>query len=183
VEQPTDEELVRRAAQGDHGSFRSLVDRHGKRLCALAVSLCGNATDAEDVVQESLAGAYRSLKTFQGRASVSTWLMRIVFRQASRFRKRRPMRMASLDEFAEDDHSGPAAVDSNTPAHVDRKLDIQALLRHLSVDHREVIVLRELQGLSYEEIATVLEVPRGTVESRLSRARTELKEVLKDYLT
>jgi RNA polymerase sigma-70 factor (ECF subfamily) len=182
VEQPTDEELVRRASRGDHGAFRSLVDRHGKRLYALAYSLCGSSADAEDVVQESLAGAYRSLKTFEGRASVSTWLMRIVYRQASRFRKKRPMRMASLEEMAEEDNSAPAAPDGNAPADVDRKLDVQALLRHLSADHREVIVLRELQGLSYEEIAKVLDVPRGTVESRLSRARTELREVLKGYL-
>ena len=175
----TDLELVARAREGDHSAFHRLVDRHAQSLFALAVSLGGNAADAEDLVQETFAGAYRGLGTFEGRASVKTWLTRILIRQLARHLSRVRRRKAvfrPLEATPED-----ALGDASPVAAADARMDVTAAIRSLGPEHREVIVLREIQGLSYEEMAEILEVPRGTVESRLFRARRELQERLKEY--
>ena len=180
----TDLELVRRAGRGEGGAFDELVDRHARDLYRLAFSLVGNAVDAEDVTQETLVGAFRQLQGFEARSSVKTWLIRILVRQAARcHRSRWRQRMVPLDRVAETPktrvtRSGAASSESKS----DIRMDVQEVLGALSPDHREVIALRELQGMSYKEMAEVLGVPSGTVESRLFRARQELKERLKDYL-
>jgi RNA polymerase sigma-70 factor (ECF subfamily) len=181
---PTDADLLRRAARGDDLAFQALVKRHAKYMFALAYSLVGSSADAEDVVQESLTGIYKGMGKFEGRASVRHWLGRIVFRQAARFlNSRGPVRLASLDEIGPEDPRGmdPALAVESAGVAVDRRLDIETLLAKLNSAHRQVIVLRELHGLGYEEIAGVLGVPRGTVESRLSRARAELAEMIRKY--
>ena len=168
-----DIELLHRAGDGDSAAFHALVDRHAQRLYRLAVSLIGNATDAEDVLQETFVGAFRGLRTFEGRSSVKTWLTRILVMQAAQWNRSRRRRVAgSMDD------SIPAAAGSPEAA-----MDVQAALGRLSPEHREVLALREFERMSYEEIAQVLDVPRGTVESRLHRARSELREKLKDYLS
>jgi len=167
-----DIQLVRRACDGDSRAFHDLLDRHAQRLYRLAVSLVDNTADAEDVVQETFIGAYRGLRSFEGRASVKTWLTRILFTQAALMRRNRRRRSGSgLDE------SASAAV-----INPDAGMDVQAALRRLSPEYREILMLREFERMSYEEIAEVLDVPRGTVESRLHRARGELREKLKSYL-
>jgi RNA polymerase sigma-70 factor, ECF subfamily len=164
-----DIELLHRSAD-DPRAFHALVDRHAQRLYRLAVYLVGNASDAEDVLQETFIGAFRGLGSFEGRSSVKTWLTRILVTQAARWRRgrrgARPM-----------DESIAAAV-----ASPDAGLDVKEAMRRLSPEHRQVLVLREFDGMSYEEMAEVLGVPRGTVESRLHRARSELREKLKAYL-
>ena len=182
--QPTDSDLIRRATGGDDAAFHELVDRHAPSLYRLAFSLVGNAADAEDVLQETFAGAFRQLGKFQGRAALRTWLSQILVRQAARCRRsRRRAKMVSLDALSETAREllkngtlPPAGRES------DLRLDVLTVLDTLSPDHREVVVLRELHGMSYDEMADVLRVPRGTVESRLFRARQELKQRLKDYL-
>jgi len=172
-----DAKLLKRVADGDAAAFHQLADRHADRLYRLAFSLVGNAADAEDVLQESLAGAFRGAGKFQGRSSVKSWLTRIVVTQAARFwRSRKGKRDVSLEADL------PAAGDSTASAAVDAKIDLQRSLLQLSEEHRQVLVLREIDGMGYDEIALVLGVPRGTVESRLFRARAELKKKLKDYL-
>jgi len=177
---PTDFALIQRARQGDHGAFHGLVDRHAGPLFGLAVSLSGNAADAEDIVQETFTGAFRGLAGFEGRASVKTWLTRILVRQAARHRRYAGRRQATFRglEAAVDADLGVPSADGAT----DARIDVKAAMRLLSPDHRDVIALREFQGLSYDEIAEVLEIPRGTVESRLFRARRELQGQLKEYL-
>ena len=181
---PTDLELVRGARQGDDAAFHELVDRHAGGLFALAFSLVGNAADAEDVVQETLLGALRGLRGFKGRSSVKTWLIRILVKQAARHHRSRSRRgTVWLDDLSE----ASASVLSKQQAapstrELDIRMDVLATLETLSRKHRQVIVLRELQGMSYQEMAVVLGIPRGTVESRLFRARRELKERLKGYL-
>jgi RNA polymerase sigma-70 factor (ECF subfamily) len=172
-----DTELLRAAANGDGQAFHDLIDRHADRLYRVAFSLVGNAADAEDVVQEAWAGAFRSAKKFEGRSSVKSWLTRIVITQAAKFwRSRKGKRDASLETADE------TRVPDMTSTGVDAKLDLSAALQQLSDEHREVIVLREIDGLAYEEMADVLGVPRGTIESRLFRARAELKRRLTSYL-
>ena len=173
-----DVELIRRIRRGDDSAFQQLVDRHGRRLLGLAVSMVGNVADAEDVVQETLAGAFRGFGDFQRRSSVRTWLTRILIKRVARHRRRQRLRKTLPIEHA----AGRSAGGRAEPAQADVRMDVAAVLERLSEEHRTVVVLREMQGMSYEGIADVLGIPRGTVESRLFRARQKLKELLKDYL-
>jgi RNA polymerase sigma-70 factor (ECF subfamily) len=175
----TDADLLRRVALGDGDAFRQLAALHGDRLYRLAFSLVGNASDAEDVVQEALTGAFRGAGRFEGRSTVKSWLTRILMTQAARFwRDRRGKRD---DQLQADEHEAMSGGLSGGAAAVDAKIDLQACLEKLSPEHREVLVLREIDGMTYEEAAEVLGVPRGTVESRLFRARAELRKKLKGY--
>ncbi|MHC4712044.1 MAG: RNA polymerase sigma factor [Planctomycetota bacterium] len=179
-----DEDLVRRARRGDELACHDIVDRYGDHLYGLAFTLVGNSADAADVLQETFSGAFRSLRRFKGRSSLRTWLCQILIRQAARHhRSRGKHKMTSLERIAGTSAEPESDRDLAPGARAaDARMDILAALDTLPPIHREVIVLREMQGLSYKEIAGVLRVPRGTVESRLFRARRELKERLKDYL-
>lgn len=180
----TDLELVRRARHGDEQAFHELVNRYAGQLFGLACSLVGNVADAEDVVQETFSGAFRKLTTFEARSSVKTWLIRILVRQAARcHRYRRVRKTLSLDDLSEASKATLAKT-KGAPgtSDLDIRMDVLGILDTLSPEHRDVIVLREMQGMSYREMAETLRVPRGTVESRLFRAREKLKEGLKDYL-
>ena len=178
----TDAELVQRIRSGDDAAFRALVERHGNSLFGLAYTLLGSAADAEDVVQETFLGAFRRLGAFEGRSAVKTWLTRILLNHASKLRRSKRVRKAESVESprASDDRSLRTA---SAATAVDSRVDVMQMLDVLSPDHRQVIVLRELEGLSYEEIAEALGVPRGTVESRLHRARQELKQRFAGYLS
>ena len=170
-----DVDLLRKAAAGDGRAFHALVDRHAQRMYRLALSLVGNATDAEDVVQEAFAGAFRGLSGFEGRAAVKTWLTRILFTQAAKWRRDRARRvMGSIDAAEQPTVEGG---DNSVAA----RIDLNAALLKLSPEHREVLLLREFEGMAYEEMAEVLGVPRGTIESRLHRARNELRLKLTSY--
>jgi RNA polymerase sigma-70 factor (ECF subfamily) len=179
---PTDRELVKIARRGDQGAFHTLVDRHGPQLFGLAMSLLGNQADAEDVLQETFAGAFRGLRAFREQSSVKTWLTQILVRQAARhYRTERQHTVLRLDGGAEEPAQRPGAQSGENRA--DIRMDMSGAMQALALEHREVIALRELQGMSYDEIAEALGVPRGTVESRLFRARRMLQGLLKEYLT
>jgi len=178
----SDAELVQRIRAGDGAAFQALVERHGNGLFGLAYTLLGSAADAEDVVQETFLGAFRRLEAFEGRSAVKTWLTRILLNHVSKLRRSKRVRKAESTETPA--ASNDRSLRTGSPAvAVDSRVDVMAMLDTLSPDHRQVIVLRELQGLSYEEIAEALGVPRGTVESRLHRARQELKQRYAGYLT
>ena len=167
-----DAELLRRG-RSDPAAFRALVDAHAQYLYGVAHALTRNNADAEDLVQETLLGAIRG--TFRGESSVRTWLVRILVNRAGmlrRTRKRKP-----VQELASDVASSAKA----QACGVDARIDLTEMLAELSEDHREVLILRELEGLSYEEMAAALGVPRGTVESRLHRARQELRRKFHGY--
>lgn len=187
----SDGEIVRRIRGGDASAFDVVVARHGDDLYGVAYSMVGNAADAEDVVQQALLGAYRRITSFEGRSTLKTWLISIVMNQASKaLRSRRVRRALSLD--AADEEGGPSAAAAgalaeaaSTPpatAAVDTQIDLVAMLATLSPDHRDVIVLREVQRMTYDEIAAALKIPRGTVESRIFRARRELRERFEEYV-
>ena len=177
-----DSELVQRAQEGDDGALHDLVDQYADGLFRLAFSLVGNAPDAEDVVQETFLGAFRRLRGFEGRSSVKTWLTRILVRQAARHHRRRSVRRTvPLDVEGRESGAG-VETGPTTAEDVTMRMDVEEALGALSTDHREVVVLREMQGMSYAEIAEVLDLPAGTVESRLFRARQHLKELLKGYM-
>ncbi|MCL2639810.1 MAG: sigma-70 family RNA polymerase sigma factor [Phycisphaerales bacterium] len=169
----SDEELLLSAKSGDRSAdeaFHTLIDRHAAAMLRVANTLVPRL-DAEDLLQETFLAAFRGLNTFEGRASVKTWLYAILFRQAANFRRKRGLPSLALSGDA------PMATPSHTDT-VDANLDLHAALARLPDDFRAILILRELDGLSYDEIATVLELPRGTVESRLHRARTALRKLL-----
>ncbi len=180
-----DIELLRNANRGDRKAFHKLVDRHSDRLYRLAVSLVGNAADAEDILQETFVGAFKGLKGFQERASVKTWLTRILVTQTAKWRRDKKRRAnPTVDSTLPSNEAFPAmlTVAPGVEGSVEARVDVHAAVAKLSAEHREVILLREFQQMNYDEIAEVLDVPRGTVESRLHRARAELKNILKAYL-
>ncbi len=169
--------LLRKTAAGDEKAFHELVDRHSQRMFRLAVAMVGNAADAEDVVQEAFTGAFRGINGFEGRSSVKTWLTRILITQAAKWRRDKKRRKTSSLDAAPEQVGAPGG-----EARVGQQIDLQAAIAQLSVEHREVIVLREFEQMSYDEMAQALDVPRGTIESRLHRARLELREKLAAYL-
>ena len=180
---PTDADLLRRAGHGEGGAFRELVERHGRYLFGIARSLTGNrAEDADDLMQETFVAVLGAAKKFRGDASVKTWLVSILVRQAA-LARRKQARFPRLGR--DDDHNaaepGPRQTTQSSGPASDAKIDLAKMLDVLSIEHRQVIVLRELEQMSYEEMAKALGVPRGTVESRLFRAREELKKKFKGY--
>jgi RNA polymerase sigma-70 factor (ECF subfamily) len=176
---PDDTELLEQIGRGDQAAFRTLLDRHARYLFGVAHAMSGSAADAEDLVQETLVGALTSAGKFRGESSVRTWLVRILINRVRMWRRSRKSR--GLDETMSVTGS-LASASAPVAGAVDAKLDLTQMLAQLTPEHRQVIILRELQGMSYEEMAQALDVPRGTVESRLHRARDELRKRFKGYL-
>jgi RNA polymerase sigma-70 factor (ECF subfamily) len=175
--------LARRIRSGDGAAFDELVDRFSHDLFSAAVSLLGRVADAEDLVQDTLLDAFRRIGSYEGRASLKTWLLRIVFYKGTKARAyRRIRRMKPIDAPGPDDDADRQLHSPHTAAAVESKVDVMDMLATLSTEHREVLVLRELQKMSYDEIAEVLSLPPGTVESRIFRARQELKKRFAGYL-
>ncbi len=170
-----DADLAARARHGDQKALHALVDRHGPLLLVIACSLTGNSADAEDLVQETFLAGMTGFKTFAGRSSVKTWLVSILMRQAAAWRRRSGVRRTQ--ELSADFAA------AGTGMTTDMRMDVAAALPLLSPEYRQVLVLREFGGLSYDEISGALAIPRGTVESRLHRARLELRDCLKGYET
>lgn len=176
-----DIELVRKIDRGDREAFRVLINREGRYLYGIAYALVGNAADAEDMVQETFTGMLSS--RFRGESSLRTWLVRILVRRVGMLRRSR--RGAKKKEMLEVQTADGSEKELTTPsgsAGTEAKLDLATMLESLSPEHRAVMILRELHGLTYEELATALGLPRGTVESRLHRARAELRKRFRDYL-
>jgi RNA polymerase sigma-70 factor (ECF subfamily) len=182
-----DKELLRVAHRGDESAFAELVDRHGSYLFGVAHGLVTNAADAEDLVQETLLAALNG--TFRGESAVRTWLVAILVKKAAMLRRsagRRGGPHLSLAQGGASEQSGPRPIDPPAPGSAaggaEAKLDLATMLQTLSPEHRAVIVLRELEQMSYDAMAAALGVPRGTVESRLHRAREELRRRYAGYL-
>jgi RNA polymerase sigma-70 factor (ECF subfamily) len=178
-----EEELIQLALEGQSTAFETLVIRYQDRLYTAMISIVGNADEAEDVVQESFIQAYLKLDTFQQNSRFFTWVYRIAFNYALA-RRRRKKGVVSLDESRENSGNEPISrgdsPDDRLTRHEDAQLVHQALAL-LSEDHRSILVLRELEDLSYEDIAEVLSISIGTVRSRLNRARSALKLQLEKF--
>jgi RNA polymerase sigma-70 factor (ECF subfamily) len=172
---PDDSQLLRQIHHGDEQAMRELIARHGSYLYGVARALTGNDHDADDVVQEVFAALLKA--RFRGESSVRTWLVGILVNRVATLRRAKSRMAFPLPEI--DLPAGDSAAEP--PARSDARLDLAEMLQSLSPDHREVIVLRELQGMSYEQMALLLSVPRGTVESRLHRAREQLRTRFRNY--
>ena len=176
----TDADLVARARDGvDTAAFEELVRRHRGRAYRVALRVCGNSADAEDVAQDAFVRAWRALPGFRGDAAFTTWLYRIVTNLAvNRVRRRR--------EDPTADPPDPPRSDLDPAARIEaaERLDVAlAALAALTPEQRACFVLREVEGLPYEEIAEVLETTVAAVKQRLFRARAHVAAVLSGYDT
>ena len=181
----SDPELVQKIRRGDEAAFSELVRRHADSLLGMAFSLVGIRADAEDLVQETFMVALRRIQTFEGRSAFGTWLRGILVFKAAKLRRSRKVR-ASVPIHDHDGSPDARRADESlstrsASAAVDSRVDVTAMLDTLSDEHREIVVLRELQQFSYEEISKMLKIPIGTVESRLYRARQELRKRFGGY--
>ena len=188
---PSDLEAVARAAKGDHEAFRVLVERYQGRAYGLALRVLRDEEQARDVVQEAFLKAYRSLDRFEARSSFYTWFYRVVMNLCIDAKRRQPPgRMVEWDEgHALEapvgtglDAVDPARQQASGPAGDLERAELrQAIRRAIEVlpdDARQTLLLREVDGLSYSEIAKSLGIPKGTVMSRLHHARRRLRALL-----
>ena len=179
-----DVELIDACLCGDSASFGQLVRKYQDRLFNTLCHVCKSREEAEDVAQEAFVQAFVKLATFQRNSAFYTWLYRIAFNTAiSRGRRKRP----ELSVDAARDAVGDEPMDTSEDAaegllRRERAEQIHEALEELSEEHRVILVLREMEGLSYEEIADVLDLRVGTVRSRLHRARGQMREQLKEVL-
>jgi RNA polymerase sigma-70 factor (ECF subfamily) len=179
-EEPDDVELVAACRNGDSGAFEVLVRRHQKAMLNLAYRVVGSYEDACEVVQDAFVAAYKGLSSFREEASFSTWLTTITLNHArnglERIVARRRREGHSLAE-QDPPSTAPSALEQMEDRAVRKQ--IEKCIASLPVEFREVLVLRDIQERSYEEIGAVLKVREGTVKSRLFRAREGVKECLK----
>jgi len=178
-----DRTLIAHALGGDTAAFGELVHRHQDRLYNTVYRLLDNAEDAQDVVQEAFLNAYQSLRLFKGDAQFFTWLYRIAVNSAISLRRKRrvvlttdtpPAGRVILEPMDDSEFTNP----SHALERAEDERRLQNALNRLTPEYRTVLVLKEIEGLKYEEIAAALQVPIGTVRSRLHRARLELRQQL-----
>lgn len=185
--------LVDRARTGDTAAFSSLMERYQHRAYAVALGMVHSREDALDVVQDAFIKAHRHLDRFQGQSSFYTWLYRIVVNLCIDLRRRRARAKTDpLDETMAHDQDLAGELDVSPHRHTTQPLQnaqnnelgkhLQAALDGLSDNHRTILLLREVEGLSYEELAQVLGISKGTVMSRLFHARQNMQRLLRPAL-
>ncbi len=176
-------ELIERARTGDTGAFGILVERYQRRVVGVAMAVVHDQEDALELAQETFVRAFENVGKFESRSSFSTWLYRIAANIAIDFRRRERRHPTMRGDEAEIELQrlpsklGDAFKETQRGEMAER---IRRALDQLTPEHRAAILLREVEGLSYDEISDVLQCPRGTVMSRLHYARNHLRAILKD---
>jgi RNA polymerase sigma-70 factor (ECF subfamily) len=186
-----DSALVERWRTGDLGAIERLVGKYQGRIYNLILRICSNQDDAAELTQETFVKIIENIEDFKGRSAIYTWVFRIAVNLTLNYRKRRAtVGFTSLDaEVAVDDEQAKQCLAtvlkderSPDPAEVAENRElcrlVQKALGKLNEEHRTIIVLRDIEGMDYEQIAEVLAVELGTVKSRLSRARATLRQIL-----
>ena len=186
-----DRRLVARVLEGDRQAYRELVERHQARVFGLAKSLLRNQADAADIAQEAFLRAYGNLHRYRAEGSFTAWLAKITNNLAIDFLRRQKIQATcELGDDVADAAAGPAGLlaaqvpaDPQT-ATLRRELGnrLEKALGRLPEKHRSILILREIDGLSYQELSEVLGIPVGTVMSRLFHSRAKMQEMLREYL-
>lgn len=182
--------LVKKSQTGDVESFELLISSYDKKAYNIAYRVMGNEEDAKDMAQEALLRVFRSIKDFKGQSSFSTWLYRIVTNVClDELRRRKNDKHISIDSTIQTENGEmhmELCSDKETPESVYERVEqrelIKKAIQELNDEYRSVIVLRDIQGFSYDEISTMLECSLGTVKSRINRARSMLREKLKSSM-
>ncbi len=184
--------FVAKLKANDDAAYDELVRTYSASIFHVAYRMLGDTAEASDVVQEIFLKVFRNIDGFKGEAALKTWVFKIAFSEILNrlrwWKRRHRFATVSLDDGANGNGNGYHVVDSGpTPEQVlqskEQETAIQQALWKLSSDHRSIIVLRDIEGFSYNEIADVLGVSVGTVKSRLARARADLKKSLMRYLS
>lgn len=178
-----EQDLVRLAKKGDVGAFGTLVRANEAKVYNLTLRMTGNPEDARDLAQEAFLLAYRRLPAFRMECSFSTWLYRLTANLCIDFlrreRRRKSMTVSMEDQMGQQEEG---VNQWQEPQAELERLEMRAVLEQgisrLSEEHRQILLLREMSGLSYEEIGSLLKLESGTVKSRLARARKQLREIL-----
>jgi RNA polymerase sigma-70 factor (ECF subfamily) len=186
----SDEVLMLRTGQGDRGAFDEIVRRYSSRMVNVVYQMTGDSELAQDIAQETFYRAYRSASTYKQIAKFSTWLYTIALNLCRNELRRRKHKFYSLEEMAEREEEPGVRIDiEDESAKPDRDVEQKELseLIKMAIDRlpekfRQPLVLRDVQGLSYEETGEILNLPEGTVKSRINRARQRVKEILRPYL-
>ncbi|MBO5955857.1 MAG: sigma-70 family RNA polymerase sigma factor [Clostridia bacterium] len=182
--------LIKQAQKGDNKAFELLIDEHFKKIYNIAYRLSGNEADASDMTQEVLIKIFRHIGTFNGNSKFSTWVYRVATNTClDELKKIRRRNAYSLDAEIDTGDSEVAVQvrdESPSPDIAAEQKELSAAvgkaIKRLSPDHSAVVILRDIQGMSYEEVAKILNCSVGTVKSRLNRGRAQLKKILeKDY--
>jgi RNA polymerase sigma-70 factor (ECF subfamily) len=168
-----DDELAAAAANGDRDALDALLHRHAAMVHAVCRRILNNPEDALDATQDALLAIARRIETFDGRSQFSTWCYRVATNAALDEARRRSRRPSPVEVVAE-----PRIREPELDAGVADQLDVDAALAQLSPEHRAAVALRDLIGLDYAEIAKVLDIPPGTVRSRIARGRAALADRL-----
>jgi RNA polymerase sigma-70 factor (ECF subfamily) len=189
----SDAYLVSRALEGDLPAFEKLVARYQNKLIGYSARMLGDQDEAEDVAQEVFIKAYRSLDSFRGDAQFSTWIYRIATNlciDRIRARKRRPQQAYSLDEPMDKDEEKGGREIADLSAEPTREVErdelrrrVREVMNEMPEKMRTILIMCDMQGMAYDEIAKVLDCPIGTVKSRLFHARADLGRRLRPYIS
>lgn len=178
-----DQALIEATLGGDRAAFGDLVRRYQDRLLSAMTAVCGSTAEAEDVVQEAFLQAYCKLDSFRCESRFYTWLYRIAFNLSVNLKRKRKPNVSV--EQARESSGWDAESQENAPDHgmqmAERSQQLMAAIGRLADEFRQVLVLRELEGFCYETISEVLDLPIGTVRSRLHRARQQLRDELQGW--
>lgn len=176
-----EQETIERSCAGDTSAFEELVSRYEQKVYAIAYRFAGNHADAADLAQETFIKVYKALCNFRGESAFLTWVNKITANVCLDFlRKRQKVKFISFDEMSPHQLSSISNRKSEEPLEMIEGMEIQEqvqrLIGALPEEYRLILIMREIQGFSYEEIAETLKCSLGTVKSRLSRARAMLRE-------
>lgn len=184
-----EKKLIKKSMNGDVASFETLINQYQKYAYNIAYRMMGNEEDAKDAAQDALIKVYRNLHTFKMDSTFSTWLYRIVMNTCKDALRKRKDQVVSLNQEIETNEGSIERQLSDKEADplliyekMELKEEIGDAINQLKAQHKEVVVLKDLLGYSYDEISQIVDVPIGTVRSRLNRGREQLKDILKSNM-
>jgi RNA polymerase sigma-70 factor (ECF subfamily) len=182
-----DKKLLARLKSGDRRAFEELLDLYGPRVQNLARRYALSPSDAEDLTQEIFLSIFQSVGSFRGESELTTWITRVAFNHGLRWKEKHQREAVNRDSQAPSEELElPCPDPNNDPAKRQGRTElsgqVHAAIGELSEPHREIITLHELHGLTYSQCAQVLQIPVGTVKSRLSNAFSQLRSTLRPYV-